>query len=189
MLELSLQPTGHSRDARRTTYLWDYKRLMFGRPIAVDVLGIAPIDRLGELSWLGPASVAAFGVVIGLMSRAFESGNFNRWMLLLVLGTFTGAYPLMYFAQQFVPLRWAMLLSGGLVIAIIALRLATIVGWRLLFGMTLPAAVIMAVTLLAAVQPQLQGILLTAGGLGLLVLAMTLAPRFATESTIQPLPA
>ena len=190
MLELSLQPTGHSRDARRTTYVWDYQRLMFGRPIAVDVLGIAPIDRLGELSWLGPVSVAAFGVVIGLMSRAFESGNFNRWMLLLVLGTFTGAYPLMYFAQQFIPLRWAMLLSGGLVIAIIAVRLTTIVGWRLgLFGMTLPAAAIMALTLLAAVQPQLQGIVLTTSALGLAVLAMALAPRFVSEPIAEPVPA
>jgi len=32
-----------------------------GRPIALDVLGVAPIDRLGELTWLGPASVVVFG--------------------------------------------------------------------------------------------------------------------------------
>jgi len=42
-------------------YLDDYKRLLFGGPIALDVLGVAPIDRLGELTWLGPASVVVFG--------------------------------------------------------------------------------------------------------------------------------
>ncbi len=57
MLELSLQPTKYVRGAGQTVYTWDYKRLLFGRPIALDVLGIAPIDRLGELTWLGPASV------------------------------------------------------------------------------------------------------------------------------------
>ncbi len=106
MLSLSLQPTSFDHASKQTTYIWDYKRLMSGQPIAVDVLGIAPIDRLGELSWLGPVSVIAFGLVIGLMSRAFHVGNFDRWMLLLVLGTFTAAYPLMYFAQQFIPLNF-----------------------------------------------------------------------------------
>src|SRR5205814_8315963 len=57
MLELSLQPTKYVRGNGRTVYTWDYKRLLFGRPISLDVLGIAPIDRLGELTWLGPASV------------------------------------------------------------------------------------------------------------------------------------
>src|SRR4029077_20314209 len=71
MMELSLQPTSSKRESNRTTYVWDYKRLMFGRPISLDVLGIAPIDRLGELSWLGPISVIAFGLVLGLVSRAF----------------------------------------------------------------------------------------------------------------------
>ena len=54
MLELSLQPTKYARGNGQTVYTWDYKRLLFGRPIALDVLGIAPIDRLGELTWLGP---------------------------------------------------------------------------------------------------------------------------------------
>ena len=179
MLELSLQPTGLAQAAKSTTYTWDYSNLMFGRPIAVDVLGIAPIDRLGELTWLGPVSVVAFGLLIGLMSRAFEHGNFDRWMLVLVLATFTGAYPLMYFAQQFVPLNAAMVLSGAVVLVLIALRLVTTIGWRLgLFGVTLPAALIMTITLAAAVRPELQGILLTALALGLVVLAMALSPRF-----------
>jgi hypothetical protein len=187
MLELSLQPTSFQHGAGRTTYVWDYKRLMFGRPISLDVLGIAPIDRLGELSWLGPVSVIAFGIVIGLMSRAFHVGNFDRWMLLLVLGTFTGAYPLMYFAQQFIPLRRAMLACGGLVILIIAVRVGSIMGWRLgLLGVTLPAAAIMTLTLAAAVHPNLPGILMTTLALGLIMLAMLLAPRMRIAETVMP---
>src|SRR5256885_187523 len=71
MLELSLQPTKYVRGNGQTVYTWDYKRLLFGRPIALDVLGIAPIDRLGDLTWLGPASVVVFGFVLGLFAHAF----------------------------------------------------------------------------------------------------------------------
>jgi hypothetical protein len=113
MLELSLQPTGLTRNSQQTTYVWDYKRLMFGRPIALDVLGIAPIDRLGELSWLGPMSVVCFGLLLGLIVRAHQIDRFDRSMLIMVIGTFTGAYPLMYFAQEFIPLTYAMIFAGG----------------------------------------------------------------------------
>src|SRR5215831_15736427 len=82
MLELSLQPTKYVRSKGQTVYTWDYKRLLFGRSIAVDVLGVAPIDRLGELSWLGPASVVIFGLVLGLVANAFNIQNFDKWMLL-----------------------------------------------------------------------------------------------------------
>ena len=95
MLELSLQPSKLVRSAGQTVYTWDYKNILFGRPIALDVLGIAPIDRLGELAWLGPLSVVVFGLLLGLVAHAFNINNFDRWMLLLILGTFTGAYPLM----------------------------------------------------------------------------------------------
>ena len=91
MLELSLQPTNLVRSDGKTTYTWDYKRLMFGRPIRLDVLGIAPIDRLGELSWLGPLSVVVFGLLVGLVAHAWKINRFDRWMLLLTLGTFAGA--------------------------------------------------------------------------------------------------
>ncbi len=178
MLELSMQPTKLSRQSNSTTYTWDYKRLMFGRPIAVDVLGIAPIDRLGELSWLGPMSVVVFGLMIGLVAHAYNIERFDRWMLLLVLGTFTGAYPLMYFAQEFIRLSAAMAVSAGVVLLIIAVRTISIMGWRLgIFGAVLPAAAIMGLTLLAAVKPNLQGIILTAMALGLFIIAMILAPR------------
>ncbi len=178
MLELSLQPTKYIRGNGQTVYTWDYKRLLFGRPIAVDVLGIAPIDRLGELTWLGPASVVVFGVILGLVAHAFNLQNFDRWMLLLILGTFTGAYPLMYFAQEFIPLNAAMVISSGLVLVIIAIRSATIIGvWMALLGVVAPAATIFTLTLLAAVYIRLQGILITGTGIALFIVAMLLIPK------------
>ncbi|MEI8197629.1 MAG: prepilin-type N-terminal cleavage/methylation domain-containing protein, partial [Phycisphaerae bacterium] len=178
MLELSLQPTKLERTSGRTLYQWDYKNLLFGRPIALDVLGIAPIDRLGELGWLGPLSVVMFGLLVGLIAHAFEVKNFDRWMLLLIIGTFTGAYPLMYFAQEFTHPTAAIVLSAAVVLLIIAFRAMTIMGWRLgMLGAVLPAAGTMSLALVAALYPQLQGILLTVGGLAFFVVAMVLAPR------------
>jgi len=192
MLELSLQPTKYVRGNGQTVYTWDYKRLLFGRPIAVDVLGIAPIDRLGELSWLGPASVVIFGLVLGLVANAFNIRNFDRWMLLLILGTFTGAYPLMYFAQEFISLRAAILISSALVLIVIAFRAVTLMGSRLgLLGTVVPAAVILCATLLAATQTRLQGILITAVGLALFIVAMLLLPRIKfnpAPTSFQPAP-
>jgi hypothetical protein len=187
MLELSMQPTGVSRGAGATTYTWDYPRLMFGRPIVLDVLGIAPIDRLGELSWLGPLSVVFYGLVLGLVAHAYDVKQFDRWMLLLLIGTFTGAFPLMYFAQEFMGLPAAMLVSAGTVLLVIAMRTLSIMGWRLGFaGAMFPAALIMSATLLAAVRPQLQGILLTGMSLGLFLVAMTLAPRLGIKRPTLP---
>jgi hypothetical protein len=178
MLELSLQPTRYARGNGQTVYTWDYKSLLFGRPIALDVLGVAPIDRLGQLTWLGPASVVIFGLVLGLFAHAFNLQKFDRWLLLLILGTFTGAYPLMYFAQEFIPLNAAMVVSAALVLGIIGVRSVTIIGLRLgLCGSVLPAAAILGVTLLAAIHTRLQGLLITAVGIGLFVVAMLLMPR------------
>lgn len=178
MLELSLQPTQVTRQSGRTLYTWDYKDLLFGRPIALDVLGIAPIDRLGELSWLGPLSVVTFGLLVGLFARAFEIQKIDRWMLLLVIGTFTGAYPLMYFAQEFTYPTLAIIASAALVMIIISVRAITLMNWKLAFqGIILPAICTMTLALLAALEPKLQGILLTVGGLGFFLIAMTLAPR------------
>jgi prepilin-type N-terminal cleavage/methylation domain-containing protein len=178
MLELSMQPTGLVHEAGRTIYTWDYKRLMFGRPISLDVLGIAPIDRLGELSWLGPLSVILFGVLIGLVGRAHPVQRFDRWALLLLIGTFTGTYPLMYFAQQFVPIRWAILVPAAVTLQIIGWRAVTLLGPRLAaLGVVLPAAITLALALCAAVQPVLQGMLLTVGGIGFFITAMVLLPK------------
>ena len=184
MLDLSLQPTRHARGNGQTVYTWDYKRLMFGRPIALDVLGIAPIDRLGELSWLGPASVVVFGLLLGLVARALNIQMIDRWMLLLILGTFTGAYPLMYFAQEFIPLNAAIVASSALVLAIIAVRAVTIMGRRLgLLAAVLPAGLILTITLLAAIHTRLQGILITVVGLALFIVAMLLMPRLKLNGT------
>jgi prepilin-type N-terminal cleavage/methylation domain-containing protein len=178
MLEPSLQPTKYVRGNGQTVYTWDYKRLLFGRPIALDVLGIAPIDRLGQLSWLGPASVVIFGFLLGLVAHAFDIRNFDRWMLLLVLGTFTGAYPLMYFAQEFIPLNAAIFAASALVLVVIAVRAMTIMSFRLaLFGTLLPAAAILTVTLVAAIHTRLQGILITGVGMAMFIVAMLLIPR------------
>jgi prepilin-type N-terminal cleavage/methylation domain-containing protein len=177
LLELSLQPTSMERSGGSSTYHWDYVRLLFGRPVRIDVLGIAPIDRLGELTWLGPVSVIVFGLLVGLVVQAASAPQFDRWMLLLTIGTFAGAYPLMYFAQEYMALMPAVLISGGVAIAIIGVRAVTLVGfWRALFGIVLPAAAIMAVTLCAAIWPQMQGILLTGLALGFFIAAMMLMP-------------
>jgi prepilin-type N-terminal cleavage/methylation domain-containing protein len=182
MLELSLQPTKYVRGSGQTVYTWDYKRLLFGRPIALDVLGIAPIDRLGELTWLGPASIVLFGLLLGLIANALYIRNFDRWMLLLILGTFTGAYPLMYFAQEFIPLYAAIFASSAIVLVVIGVRAATIMGLRLaLFGIVLPAAMIMTATLIAAIYTRLQGILITGMGMVLFIAAMLLIPRLKRE--------
>ena len=171
-------------------YTWDYKRLLFGRPIALDVLGIAPIDRLGELTWLGPASVVIFGLLLGLVAHAYNIQNFDRWMLLLVLGTFTGVYPLMYFAQEFISLNAAILASSAIVLSVIAIRSVTLMGVRLaLFGTVLPATAILAVTLIAAIHTRLQGILITGTGLAVFIVAMLLMPRVREEKTPRPAPA
>ena len=187
MLDLSLQPTALQRSDGKTVYTWDYARLMFGRPIALDVLGIAPVDRLGELRWLGPVSVVLFGMLIGIVARGFALEHFDRWTLLLILGTFTAAYPLMYFAQEFIPLRWAAAASAGVAVMVIAWRAVTIAGVRVaLLGVALPAALIMATTLAAAVKPHLQGLLLTCEAMGFFVLAMVLVPR--NDRTDRPEP-
>jgi prepilin-type N-terminal cleavage/methylation domain-containing protein len=182
LLELSLQPTNLERTAGSTTYTWDYKQLLFGQPVRLDVLGISPIDRLGELAWLGPLSVLLFGLLAGLVVHTANVPRFDRWMLLLTVGTFAGAYPLMYFAQEFIPLGWAVVASAGVALVIIGVRAVTLMGTRLaLCGVVVPAAVILTVTLLAAVFPRLQGILLTAEALGFFIVAMMLFPKLRFE--------
>jgi hypothetical protein len=109
-------------------------------------------------------------------------------MLLLVLGTFTGAYPLMYFAQEFIPLKAAIFASSIFVLMVIAIRSITIMGLRLaLFGTIFPAIAILALTLLAAIHPRLQGILITAAGIALFIVAMLLIPRLKIERISKPL--
>jgi hypothetical protein len=187
LLELSLQPTSLTRAAGTTTYQWDYKRLLFGQPVRLDVLGIAPIDRLGELTWLGPVSVFVFGLLVGLVLRAADVARFDLWMLLLTVGTFAGAYPLMYFAQEYISLVPAVLTSAVIALAIIAVRAMTLMDIRLaLVGVVVPAAAVMALTLVAAIWTSLQGILLTVEALGFFIAAMMLIPRIRVVRATPP---
>ena len=184
LLELSLQPTSLERSGGTSTYRWDYERLLFGRPVRVDVLGIAPIDRLGELTWLGPISVVIFGILVGLVVQAVSASRFDVWMLLLTVGTFAGAYPLMYFAQEYISLAPAVVGSAGIAIAIIGLRAVTLMGlWRGLAGVVFPAAAIISLTLAAAVWTSLQGMLLTVEALAFFIAAMMLMPKINAAST------
>ena len=185
LLELSLQPTGLERAGGASTYHWNYAQLLFGRPVRIDVLGIAPIDRLGELSWLGPLSVVIFGMIVGLVVRAQSVPQFDRWTLLLTLGAFAAAYPLMYFAQEYVSLIPAVLCSASLAMLIIAVRVVTLMGfWRGLLSIVLPAAAIMTIALVVAIWPSLQGILLTIGALAFFIATTLLIPK-AYEASLE----
>lgn len=187
LLELSLQPTKLARQAGSTRYTWAYRRLLFGQPVRLDVLGIAPIDRLGELTWLGPLSVLVFGLMVGLVVRAASVPRFDLWMLLLAVGTFAGAYPLMYFAQEYIALGPAVLISAGFALTVIGTLAVSLMGMRLaLGGVLLPATAILAVTLTAAIWPGLQGILLTVEVLGFFIAAMLLLARIRATA-IAPL--
>jgi prepilin-type N-terminal cleavage/methylation domain-containing protein len=178
LLELSLQPTKLERSGGNSLYTWNYERLLFGQPVRLDVLGIAPIDRLGELTWLGPISVVVFGLLVGLVVQAAGVTKFDRWMLLLTVGTFAGAYPLMYFAQEYISLGPAIFASAAVAIAIIGIRAMTLMNPGLaLAGIILPAAVIMAITMAAAIWRPMQGILLTIEALGFFVVVMLLMPK------------
>lgn len=181
-MELSLQPTSKQSREGTTTYSWEYQKLLFGQPIVMDVLGIAPVDRLGGLTWLAPISVIAFGLLVGLIMFAYRVEAFDRWMLLLTTGTFAGAFPLMYYAQDYIPLEQALALCTSIALVIISIRMLSQTGLRMThLGVILPAVVIMGLTLTAAMIPSLQGILLTAGGIGVFVSLMMISPRLQSR--------
>ncbi|MGL6072960.1 MAG: type II secretion system protein [Fimbriiglobus sp.] len=183
LLDLSLQPTSLENNFGSTRYVWDYKRLLFGQPVRLDVLGIAPIDRLGELTWIGPLSVIAFGLIVGIILHTLPKNPIDRWMLLLIIGTFAGCYPLMYFAQEYVSLTSAIVASASLAVLIIGIRSMTLVGFRLGFmGVLLPAMTILALALTATIYPKSQGVLLTVGAIGFFVVAMVFMPKISWDS-------
>jgi hypothetical protein len=128
--------------------------------------------------------VIVFGILVGLVVQAASVPKFDLWMLLLTVGTFAGAYPLMYFAQEYISLGAAVVVSAGIAMAIIAVRCTTLMGfWRGLTGVVVPGAAIMSVTLVAAIWTPLQGILLTATALGFFIAAMMLLPKVNAAST------
>jgi hypothetical protein len=98
----------------------------------------------------------------------------------------------MYFAQEFIPLNYAIAGSAGLVIGIIAARAWHVIGLRhTLFGVLTPAIATMATALYLATHAQYQGLLLTAGAIALFLVAMTLIPklRWPQPLTAPPTPA
>src|SRR4029077_2389173 len=98
------------------------------------------------------------------------------WRVLLSVGTFAGAYPLMYFAQEYIALGPAVLISAGFALTVIGVVAIALMGLSLaLGGVLLPATAILAVTLTAAIWPALQGMLLTVDVLGFFIAAMLLA--------------
>lgn len=178
MMDLSLQPAEPDRTEDGVTYHWAYKKLMYGRPIAMDVLGIAPVDRLGALSWLGPVGVLAFGTLLALLILAYRPNELDTWMLLLLVGAFAGGLPLMYFAQEFMPLTQAVLASAAVVLAIVAVRAATRFGAKVgLGGVLLLAIAVLAVVLTATIYEGYRSVLLTIGALFALTVAMILLPK------------
>jgi len=48
-------------------------------------------------------------------------------MLLLTVGTFAGAYPMMYFAQEYISLGPAVLASAGIALAIIGISVGSMI--------------------------------------------------------------
>ena len=182
LMDLSLQPTSVKHSAGSAQYVWDYKNLMYGQPVRLDVLGIARIDRLGELTWLGPLSVILFGALVGLILKSADANDFDKWMLLLTLGMFAGAYPLMYFAQEYVDLKVAIGLSCGVAIVVIGIRALSVLRFRLATaGVVFPAVVIFGLTMAAALYPKLQGIVLTVELLMLFVVAMSIFSKLQLE--------
>ena len=83
-------------------------------------------------------------------------------------------------------LSWSELLVVGIVaLVIIGVRAVTLMGVRLaLVGVVVPAVAILTVTLLAAVVPRLQGILLTVEALGFFIGAMLLFPKLRIAPTV-----
>jgi hypothetical protein len=180
MLELSLQPSNLEQSNDSTTYTWDYKRLVEARPIAIDVLGIAALDRLGELTWLGPLSVLVFGILVALIALAHDPEKLNVWLAIMVTGCYAAAYPMMYFLQDFIDLYAAIALATAFVVLVIAWRVISLFGLRRgLFGGIILPVVLMGLTIAATIQakPATQGVALTIMGVFALVTAMTLLPK------------
>ena len=180
MLELSLQPNKLEQEANKTTYTWEYKRLVVARPIVVDVLGMAAIDRLGELTWLGPLSVFVFGVLIALTALAYDPEKLSGWVVVLVAGCFAGAYPMMYFLQDFASLTAAIGVAVAIVMVIIACRIISLcgLGYGVFGGLLLPG-VMFGLTLATAIASNraMQGVLLTGMAIFAFVVAMVLLPK------------
>ena len=192
MLDLSLQPNEVTQDAGATTYKWEYPRLVVARPIRIDVLGISATDMLWRLTWTGPISVAAFAILYLLMAFAAGPERFSAWTVVLVVGCFTAAFPLMYFMQEFGSLTFAVTAAVAVVTAIILARTATLLGLRaaIVAGAFLPVALaLLAVGAAVSERLAVRGTFLTVEALAFLVLSMIYLPAakaaFASDEAAQ----
>ncbi len=183
MLQLSLQPSSVNKSSNNTEYTWEYKRLVAAQPIAIDVLGIASIDRLEKLTWLGPLGVFVFGVLIALVTLAYKPEKLDGWVILLVAGCFASAYPLMYFLQDFVSLPAAVGIASIIALCIVGCRISSVYGLYIgiLSGVILPAVIIALTLAVALVSKQAQqGVLLTIMAIFAFVITMILLPKVQT---------
>ena len=180
MMDLSLQPNKPEKSSNKSVYTWEYKKLVAARPISIDVLGIASIDRLEKLTWLGPLGVFAFGVLIALIALADKPEKLDGWVIVLVSGCFASAYPLMYFLQDFVSLTAAIGIASGLALCIVGWRILSVYGilTGILGGVILPAIILALTISVALVSKQAeQGVLLTVMAIFAFVVAMMLLPK------------
>ncbi len=144
------------------------------------MLGIASIDRLEKLTWLGPLGVFVFGALISLFALAFKPEKLDGWVLLLVAGCFASAYPLMYFLQDFVSLPAAVGIASVIALCIVGWRISSVYGLYLgiLSGIVLPAVIIALTLAVALVSKQAEkGVLLTIMAILAFVITMMLLPK------------
>ena len=93
----------------------------------------------------------------------------------------------MYFAQEYIALWPAVLISAGFALTVIGVIAVTLMGgWLALGGVILPATAILAITLVAAIRPALQGLLLTVEVFGFFIAAMLLLGRIRAAAIVPP---
>ena len=161
-LHLGLQSPGRGPPDRHR-HAW-HRGL--GPPRRADLAGTVERARLRN-----PLRIARLG---------HDPEKLNVWLVILVAGCFAGAYPMMYFLQDFTDLTAAVALANVVVLTVIGWRVISLFGfWRGLFGGIVLPAVLMGLTLAATIQakPAMQGVLLTVMGIFGLVTAMILLPR------------
>ena len=84
----------------------------------------------------------------------------------------------MYFAQELMSLGGAIALACASMVAILSIRAVALLGVKIgILGVTLMATFVLTLTMLAAVHPQMQGILLTVQAIGAMVAMTILLPR------------
>ncbi len=184
LLELSLQPTSLDRSAGTSTYHWDYERLLFGQPVRRRRAGhrphrpawradLAGPDQRGRVRPAGGAGGSGLRrAAIRLVDVIVDGRHVCRLLPANVLRA--GVHPAGARGGRLGGDRDCDHRRGAV----------TLMGfWRGVAGVVLPAAAIMAITLLAAVWNQLQGILLTSEALGFFIAAMMLMPRVNAAST------